>query len=143
MRSLDFQRRQVMFEFDLFQPLAGRGDMLTEFLLLVSLQALAFELFGKLFDLAFERADLFVHDADGCDQTLPGRFLQMKSTNLLCDFEPRASQLSPVTQQLLRALATRDFLFVGKTLKLLHASFVGLQYVLNSFNGPLQIFLDA
>src|SRR5687768_13029892 len=124
MRSLDLQRRQVMFDFDLFQPLPGGGDMLPEFLLLVSLQSLAFELLGVRFDLPFEGADFFVNGADRSDQTLPGRFFKMESADLLRDFESGASQLPTKTQQLLRALATRNLLFVGKTLKLLQNSFV-------------------
>src|SRR5690349_17074145 len=143
MRSLDLQRRQVMFDFDLFQPLASGGDMLPEFLLLVDLQSFAFELLGIRFDFAFERADFLVNRADGGDQTLPGGFLEMKSTNLLRDFESRARQLASITQQLLRTLAARDFLLVGKTLKLLQASFVESANVLQSFDRPLQILFAA
>src|SRR5258707_14106292 len=65
----------------------------------------------------------------------------MKTADLLRNFQPRAAELSAVTQQLFRTLATPHFLFGRKTFNLLQASLEEKTDILQPFDGPLQIFL--
>src|SRR5882762_2367066 len=67
----------------------------------------------------------------------------MKSLDLLGDFQSCSSQFTSVSQQLFRTFATRDLMFGNVALQLFQTSFVELPYILESFDGPLEILLAA
>ncbi len=124
MRTLDLQRRQVMLSFNLLQTLATIRDVLSIFLRLIGLQAFALEFLRITLDLAFEISSFLVDDADGGDEPLASCFFQMQTSDLRRNLESGAGELTPQTQQFLRALATGHSKLVCIALKFLEATLV-------------------
>src|SRR5689334_2023450 len=132
-----------MLEFDLFETLAGGRNLFAKLLLLVGLQSFALEFLVGSFNLALECAHFPVHDADRGDEPLASRFFQMQTANLLRDLKTRTREFATITQQLLRALAARNSLLVGKLFKLLQAALVEQLDVVQPLDRPLQILFAA
>ena len=93
LRAFDLQRRDVMLNFDLFEPAPALTNLSREFFLVVILYAFAVELLGIVINPEFEGANLFLNCANRLCKTLARRFFQIKRSDLLSHIKPGSRQL--------------------------------------------------
>src|SRR5205085_354483 len=127
--------------FNLLEASARGAQLALQLLLDLGLDALVLQLVAELLYLSLFDAHLLVRPRDGVNQTLARRLLHVEVLHLLRDFEPRARDLTPESQELLRLLAARELILGGELLPLLQTLFEVLPYVLDAFERPLQILV--
>src|SRR5438132_4768120 len=90
--AFDLQRRDVMLNFDLFEPAPALTNLSREFFLVVILYALTAELLDIVSDPQLKPANLFLNCANRVCKTLARRFFQRKCSDLLSHIKPGSRQ---------------------------------------------------